>query len=169
METAIYYDPEQMYAVMDTYAKLGRPLQITELTLPAYSDSPEDEEIQAQILENVYSIFFSHPAMEGIVYWNLPSGYAHGTVPGDMTSGENYYYGGLLRFDLTPKKAYNVIRDLFGKRWRTNLKQHTDDNGDFSFKGFYGEYDLEIITGAGKIHRSLHLRKDLKKHFVIEL
>ena len=168
-ESAVYYDPEQLYAVMDTYAKLGRPLQITELTIPAYSDSPEDEQIQAQIIENIYSIFFSHPAMDVIIYWNVPSGYAHGTVPGDMTSGENYYYGGLLRFDMTPRKAYNVIRDLFGKKWRTVLELHTDPSGSFSFKGFYGKYDLEITSGSGKICRTLHLRNDLKKHFTITL
>lgn len=75
---------------MDTYAKFGKPLQITEITIPAYSNDPADEEIQSQIIKNLYSIWFSHPAMEAIIYWNLPDGYAHRAVPGDMTQGGEY-------------------------------------------------------------------------------
>ena len=168
LETAFHYDPEYLYEVMDTYAKLGKPLQITELTIPCYSNDPEDEEIQAQIIKNIYSIWFSHPAMEAIIYWNLPDGYAHKAVAGDMTAGENYYYGGLLRFDLTPKPAFQVICDLFGKEWRTNLKLHTE-SGSFSFKGFYGEYDLEISAGGRKICRTIHLNKAMNNHFTIKL
>jgi len=167
--TEAYYDPERIYDIMDTYARLGRPLQITELTIPAYSNSAEDEELQAQIIRNLYSIWFSHPAMEAIVYWNLPDGYAYGAVPGDMTCGENYYYGGLIRFDFTPKPAYKVIQDLFKKEWRTNLKTHTDSSGKLSFKGFYGEYELTITAGGRKVSRNIHLNKEMNRHFRIEL
>ena len=167
-QTSVYYDPEQIYTVMDTYAMLGKPLQITELTIPAYSNDPEDEEIQARIIRNLYSIWFSHPAMEAIIYWNLPDGYAYNAVPGDMTAGENYYYGGLIRFDFTLKPAYKVIRDLFCKEWRTNLKLHTG-SGSLSFKGFYGKYDLEIKVGKRKEHREIHLNKAMNNHFTIKI
>jgi hypothetical protein len=167
-ETPIYYDPEQLYNVLDTYAKLGKPIQITEITIPSYSNDPEDEETQARIIRNLYRIWFSHPAMEAVIYWNLPDGYAHGAVPGDMTKGENSYYGGLFRFDLTPKPAYSIIRDLFAKEWRTNLKLHTD-SGAVSFKGFYGEYDLEITAGGRTVRRTIHLNKAMNNHFTITL
>ena len=167
-QTAVYYDPEQLYDVMDTYARLGKPLQITEVTIPAYSNAAEDEEIQAQILRNLYSIWFSHPAMEAIIYWNLPDGYGYNAMPGDMTAGENYYHGGLVRFDFTPKPAYLAIRDLFEKEWRTNLTLHTD-SGALSFKGFYGEYELEITAGGQRFIRRIHLCKERKRHFTITL
>ena len=94
---------------MDLYSGLGKPLQVTEVTVPAYSNEAEDEAIQAEIIEKLYTVWFSHPAMEQIIYWNLVDGYAY--VPytdperiaasqGDMTLGENVYYGGLLRFDI---------------------------------------------------------------------
>jgi len=167
-QTAVYYDPEQLYDVMDTYARLGKSLQITEVTIPAYSNAAEDEEIQAQILRNLYSIWFSHPAMEAIIYWNLPDGYAYNAVPGDMTAGENYFYGGLVRFDFTPKPAYLAIRNLFEKEWRTNLTLHTD-SGALSFKGFYGEYELEITAGGQKVTHTIHLSKERNRHFTITL
>ena len=47
------YNPKVMFEVMDTYAKLGKPLQITEITIPAYSDSAEDEAIQAELIERL--------------------------------------------------------------------------------------------------------------------
>lgn len=77
-ETAQFYDPERIFDVLDTYAKLGRSIQITELTIPAYAYTEEDEEIQAEIIRHLYSMWFSHPAMEAILYWNLADGFAHG-------------------------------------------------------------------------------------------
>ena len=167
--TRDFYDPERIYGIMDTYAQLGLPLQITELTIPAYSNDPEDEEIQAEIIKNIYSMWFSHPAMEGIIYWNLIDGFAHGTVPGDMKAGENYYHGGLIRYDFTPKPAYNLVRDLFRNTWRTNLTLDTGDSDSASFKGFYGKYDLEITAGGRTFRREIHLNKDMNRHFFITL
>ena len=61
------------------------------MTIPAYSDSFEDEEVQAELIEKLYTVFFSHPAMEAIIYWNLVDGYAVAAPQGDMTKGENIY------------------------------------------------------------------------------
>ena len=167
-ETAVYYDPERIYDVLDTYAMLGKPVHITELTIPAYSNAPEDEEIQAEIIRNIYSMWFSHAALDGIIYWNLVDGFAAYCEPGDMTAGENYYYGGLIRYDFTPKPSYQVIRDLFEKEWRTNLKLHTD-SGALSFKGFYGQYDLEITANGKPTRKTIHLSKEQNNHFIIKL
>jgi len=106
--TRLTLDPQMLYRHMDLYANFGKPLQITEVTVPAYSWEAEDEQLQAEIIEKLYSLWFSHPAVEQIVYWNMVDGYAHLWDPdpekikasqGDMTLGENYYHGGLLRFD----------------------------------------------------------------------
>ena len=166
--TAEYYDPEQIFKVLDTYALLGKPIHITELTIPAYSNGAEDEAVQAEILRNIYRMWFSHAAVDGIIYWNLVDGFGYNAKPGDMAAGENYYYGGLLRYDFTPKPAYEVIRELFGKEWRTNLAVHTD-SGTLSFKGFYGEYELEITAGGRRSRRTMHLNRNRNNHFTITL
>ncbi len=169
-ETGIFYSPRHMYDVMDCYARFGRPLQITELTIPAYTESAEDEDIQAEILKNIYSMWFSHPAMEAIVYWNLVDGYAAFAPQGDMTAGENYYRGGLLRFDFTPKKAFYTIRDLFKKTWRTNDTVHTGEEGNTaSFKGFYGEYDAKITVNGATIPMNIHLAKQDQHDITVRL
>lgn len=140
------YNPIYLYEVLNKYAQLGKKIQITEMTIPAYSDSSEDEEIQAELIKNLYSVFFSHPAMEAIIYWNVVDGYAAFAPQGDMTSGENVYYGGVRRFDLSEKPASKVIKDLFAKEWHTETEETTDENGKAKLRGFYGEYEMEIHT-----------------------
>lgn len=161
-KTAQFFDPERLYDVLDCYARLGLPIQITELTFPAYRYTVEDEDIQAEILRNIYSIWFSHPAMEAIIYWNLVDGFAAGAEPGDMEAGENYYRGGLIRHDFTPKPSYYVLKELFEKTWRTNLSLDSENSDELMFKGFYGEYELVVTAGDKTVTRTFHLDKQYK-------
>jgi GH35 family endo-1,4-beta-xylanase len=162
-------DPKGLYAHMDMYSRLGKPLQITEITVPSYSWEAEDEQIQVEIIEKLYSVWFSHPAVEQIIYWNLVDGYAHVWDPdpekikatqGNMALGENYYYGGLLRFDMTPKPAYYKIKELLQQRWHTEVEVVTDENGYADFRGFFGGYDAEILLDTKSESREINLSKD---------
>ncbi|MBE6702173.1 MAG: glycoside hydrolase family 10 [Ruminococcaceae bacterium] len=173
-KTRVSYDPVQLYRHMDLYAQFGKPLQVTEVTVPAYSWEAEDEEIQAEILRNLYSIWFSHPNMEQIVYWNLVDGYAHVWDPdpekirasqGNMTLGENYYHGGLLRFDMTPKPAFFVIKDLIEKRWHTEAEMSTNGMGKAQFKGFFGRYEVTVEYGGKTVTKEINLAKKGRDKF----
>ena len=150
-------NPDSLYKHMDLYSKFERPLQITEVTVPAYSWEKEDEEIQAEIIEKLYTIWFSHPNVDQIIYWNLVDGYAFGAVPGDMAVGENYYHGGLLRFDLSPKPAYFIIKDLLQKKWHTETELVTDENGTAEFRGFYGDYCANVEFGEHELKTEFSL------------
>jgi len=158
-------NPELLYKHMDLYSNFGKPLQITEVTIPAYSWEREDEEIQAEIIEKLYSIWFSHPSVEQIVYWNLADGYAAFAPLGDMTVGENYYHGGLLRFDMSPKPAYLKLKELLQERWHTEAELITDDNGSVDFRGFYGDYEVEIKTDSGVETKKVKLSKKCENNF----
>lgn len=168
-DTRILLDPKSMYDHMDMYAQFGKPLQITEVTVPSYSWEPEDEEIQAKIIEKIYQIWFSHPNVEQIIYWNLVDGYAYvnSSDPeeirksqGNMTLGENYFHGGLLRFDLSPKPAYHKIKELTQKVWHTSVRTATDVNGNASFRGFFGGYNVEIIANGQKYTKNIHISRN---------
>ena len=167
--TRPYYDPINLYNHMDLYSNFGKPLQLTEVTIPAYSNEPEDEAMQAEIIETLYSIWFSHPNVEQIIYWNVPDGYAAFAEQGDMTSGENYYYGGLLRFDMTPKPAYYAIKNLFEKTWHTEAEITSDADGEVNFKGFYGKYDVELEVNGKTITKEINFTKKSKNQFEIEI
>ena len=154
---------------MDLFSNFGKPLQITEVTVPAYSNDPEDEAMQAEIIEKLYSVWFSHPNVEQIIYWNLPDGYAAFAPQGDMTAGENYYYGGLLRFDMTPKPAYYTIKNLFEKTWHTEAELNSDEDGKANFRGFYGKYDVELNVDGKIITKEIRLTKKAKRKFEFEI
>jgi len=147
------YNPKEHYSILDKYGKYNLPMQITEITIPAYSYDPQDEEIQAIVMEYLYTLWFSYPNMQQIIYWNLVDGYAYVADPspenikksqGNMTLGENYYYGGLFRFDLSPKPAYLKLQDLILKKWRTNETLTSDANGKIIFRGFHGDYEITV-------------------------
>ena len=164
--TRLTLNPESLYKHMDLYSNFGKPLQITEVTVPAYSWASEDEEILAEFIEKLYSIWFSHPNVEQIIYWNLVDGYAHVWDPdpekirasqGNMSLGENYYYGGLLRFDLSPKPAYYAIKNLIQNVWHTEETLVTSEKGTCSFRGFYGEYELEFDEDGKTMKKTVFL------------
>lgn len=153
--TSHFYDLEHLLWILDTYATFGKPLEITEISIPAYTWDPEDEQLQADIIERLYKLWFSHPAMEKIIYWNLADGYAHAAEPGDMTVGENVYYGGLLRFDMSKKPAYDTIHRLINETFTTRETLTTSGAGAASFRGFYGEYEYTVtkdgVTSTGTL------------------
>ncbi len=167
--TRAYYNPKNLYEHMDLYSNFGKPLQITEVTVPAYSNKPEDEDLQAEILEKLYSIWFSHPNVEQIIYWNLPDGYAAFAPQGDMTVGENYYYGGLLRFDLTPKPAFLKLKELIQKQWHTEEILATDACGETEINGFYGDYEVSVEALGKTVTKKISLLKKGKKNISIVL
>ena len=143
------YDPHFMYELLDTYAALGKTLQITEMTIPAYSKDPGDEAVQGEIVRNLYSIWFSHPAMEAIIYWDLSDAYTW--LPKSL--------GSLCRSDMSPKPAYNAICDLFGREWRTNFDREAA-GGRLSFRGFCGTYEVEATSNGRTVKREFHLARE---------
>ena len=166
-KSSYLYNPICLYDHMDMYSKLVNALQVTEITIPAYSNEKEDEKIQAELIKYLYTVWFSHPAMEQIIYWNLVDGYAYVENPtpekirnsqGNMSLGENVYYGGLLNFDLTPKPAYKMLDTLINKVWRTEICEDIKNN-EYQFRGFYGTYEIEA-TINGKFKKA---RFDLSK------
>ena len=159
------YNPIYIAAQSKLYADFKLPIQISEVTISAFGLEKEDEEIQAEILTNMYKMWFASPYMEGIVYWNMVDGYAAWAKPGSL-EGENYFCGGLLRYDMTEKPAMTALKELL-KGWQTNLESTTDENGELVIKGFYGNYDLEIETPAGIKTSTFHLDKFYERpHFI---
>ena len=84
-----------------------------------------------------------------------------------MTAGENYYYGELFRFDMTPKPAYYVIKNLINNTWHTETEITSDADGKASFKGFYGRYDIELEINGRKNTREISFFKKSPKSFEI--
>ncbi len=172
---ASFFVPSRIYDVLDTYGKFGKPIQISEVTLNSYSGDEEDEYIQAELVKNMYKIWFSHERMDGIIYWNLVDGYAWAgpdrTNAKNMAVGENVYGGGLLTPYLEPKQSYKVLDELINKEWHTEGIYKTNaDSGNAMFRGFKGLYEIEVKYNGKKYIKSLHLdsRDDYITTIVLE-
>jgi hypothetical protein len=86
-----------------------------------------------------------------------------------MTLGENKYYGGLLRFDMTPKPAYLMLDNLINKKFHTEFDTLLDENGMFEFRGFYGNYQLQIEVNDEIITKSFVLSSKNSNEITIEI
>ena len=161
------FDPVCIYQVLDQYAKLNKPIQISEVTIPNIIPGQEGEEIQAELIEKLYKVWFSHPAMSAIIYWNVADGYAHGATPGDMNTAENRYRGGLLNFDMSEKPAYKVMKKLIHETWKTNLSLDSGSMNKVDLRGFFGVYNVTATANGKTVETKVHLVKGAANRFKI--
>ncbi len=149
-----FSDPMMFYRALDRMGSLGKPLEITEVTIPTFGKTEGDEQLQADMLRMWYSVWFSHPAVDCVVYWNTVEGMTY-DIPGWH---ENTGRGGLWHRDMTPKKSALTLKKLFNEEWHTDLELTTDENGYVTFRGFYGDYTADI--GGSKFEFGIHKDND---------
>jgi len=128
---------EGIYTALDEIATLGKPIHITEFQIPLLAvieafntDVQTAEKLQAEAVKIFYTLFFSHPSVEAIVYWNFYRAWQQGS--------------GFLRDDLTIKPVYYVLKDLIHQEWKTSLDTRTDHEGKVSFRAFPGTYEIRV-------------------------
>ena len=152
------YNGERLYNVLDTYASLGKPINISEISIPSKIQGEVDEELQAQAAEQLYKICFSHPALTGVTWWNLPD---DGILTTKRKAGdENLPSAGLIDGDYNEKAAYKALDRLINTEWRTDAVI-TTGNGRAKFKGFYGRYEIAVTVGEKTYVKKIHLSKEL--------
>jgi len=135
----------------EKYAKFGLPIHFTEMTVVSgtkghYGSDPQDwpsteegEKRQAEEVTRIYTILFSHPAVEAITWWDFADRHAWRGAP-----------AGLIGEDLSPKPAYLALKRLIKGKWWTEQSLKTDAAGKASTRGFMGTYQLTITTGNKK-------------------
>lgn len=138
-----YWGAEKTWRVCDAFVPFGKPLHFTETTLtsgptPWGSESTaEGEAAQAEASAELYTILFSHPAVEAITWWDLS----------DQGSWNNAA-AGLLRTDMTPKPAYERLKQLIRRAWWTRVKTKTTGDGPLRFRGFRGRYRVSAVVNG---------------------
>ncbi|MBI2497884.1 MAG: endo-1,4-beta-xylanase [Opitutae bacterium] len=131
------YRPRDLLAALDEVGTTGLPLHISEITITAPLAFATGEATQARVAHNLYRLWFSHPAVQAITWWNVPDG---GAAP-----GEDRVASGLLNRNLEPKPAYNALHDLIRREWRTRLTGTTGADAGFAFRGFHGRYRAQVM------------------------
>jgi GH35 family endo-1,4-beta-xylanase len=161
------YPPDQLLNAYDQLEKIGLPLYITEITVPGAGENGAT--IQAEIIEDLYRLWFSVKNMAGITYWNLGDGTAYGgkDTTTEGMGGENKAMAGLLDETMNPKPAYQVLDKLINDEWKTKASLKSNREGKANFRGFYGRYEIKIISDGKTQVCEINLGKGEKKPFVL--
>ena len=147
------FDPMLYLEGLEVMSRFGKPLEITEVSIPTFGEGEEYEQLQADVLRELYTLWFASPQIETVQFWNTADGMAW--VNPVSGSNENNVRGGLFHNDMTPKRAALELKRLFDEEWHTERTLVTDENGCVSFRGFYGDYraDLQNRTLRFGLHR----------------
>lgn len=167
---------ERAWQVCETYARFGLPLHFTELTvlsgrLKAADDkdwhtpqtgwvtTSEGEAAQAEYGERLYSLLFSHPAVEAITWWDFSDYHAWQRAP-----------AGLVRADVSPKPLYERLMALIQGEWRTKVSANTDQDGGVRLRCFFGAHSVAATLPSGDIIAgTFDARKDGPREITVRL
>jgi len=130
---------KRTWEICEQFARFGKPLHFTEITI--ISGWHSNEERQAKLAAQFYTILFSHPAVEAITWWD----FTEQPYPGCISAPG----AGLLRDDMSPKPAYYALKRLIKDQWWTRTEATTETNGEAHFRGFFGQYKV-TTTCAGR-------------------
>ncbi len=141
----MWFSPIEVFRTFDLYKEFGLPLHITEFIpqssgkdITGWRGGTWTEEAQAEFAEQFYTLAFGHPAVASITWWGF-------TDRRIWLEG-----GGLLDEEYNPKPVYNRLMKLIKEEWMTkDLNLKTDKNGQVSFRGFYGTYQVVATRRDG--------------------
>ena len=133
--------PDRLWATLEELKNIERPIFISEVTISAPEDTPKGLEIQKILTRNMYRLWFSHPSVAGITWWNLVDG---GAAPGEPS------ISGLFDKNMNKKPAYEALDQLINHEWRTNLTFKAPKDGKISWRGFKGDYKITYKDKKGK-------------------
>ncbi|POH63596.1 MULTISPECIES: endo-1,4-beta-xylanase [Cryobacterium] len=154
-----YRGEEQVWGILERFARFGLPLQLTETTLlsgdlmppeivdlndfqpESWPSTPEGEARQADEIVRHYRTVVSHPAVESLTYWGLTD---HGAWLGAPS--------GLIRRDGSKKPAYDALQGLVrGEWWHPETRTTTDADGVVMVRGFAGRYRMTTPVGSAEV------------------
>ncbi len=140
-------------AELDRYARLDKPLHITEFAVPStFKDDWKsgwwrqrwNPQVQADYAERFYTIAFSKKHVREITYWGI-------------SDNEPWVIeGGLMTKAYQPKPILDRLGALIGS-WTSNGSLRTDGTGRAAIAGFAGHYDVTVEKNGRALTRRIHI------------
>ncbi|MGC9348856.1 MAG: endo-1,4-beta-xylanase [Anaerolineae bacterium] len=142
---------DRLADVIDRFSRFGLPLHFTETTILSghlvpdtiedlndyqvvdWPSTPEGEARQLEQVERYYSYIYSRPEVEAIIWWDM--------VDGHWLNAPS----GLVRDDLTPKPAYERLRELIrGAWWFPGTEVDLPEDAALRVRAPEGDYMLTV-------------------------
>ena len=112
--------------------KPARPIRFTAGAKNEWVTNEGDFESQAEYAEDLYTVLFSHPAVEALSWFDFADGYWLNAP------------SGLVSKTLDKKPVYNTLHNLIKKEWFSNEDEVTGSEGWCRSRLFTGNYDITI-------------------------
>ena len=136
--------PEGIRRQFALLGRSGRPVNLSEITIPAPGLTPEAMRQQAVVAANLYRCWFSQPNACGITWWHSLDG---ASKDGGVENGS----AGVMDAEGRPKPVYHALYDLIHRRWKTCVEAVAKD-GKVTFRGFRGRYRISWQDAAKQNH-----------------
>ncbi|KAK4254486.1 hypothetical protein QN277_009864 [Acacia crassicarpa] len=128
-------------SALDKLGILGLPIWFTELDV-----SSTNEFVRADDLEVMMREAFAHPSVDGIMLWGF----------WELFMSRNDAHLVNAEGDINEAgKRYLALR----QEWLSHSHGHVDEEGEFSFRGFQGTYNVEVVTPLKKISKTIVVDK----------
>lgn len=167
-----WYEPANVAEQLERYAALGKPIQITEFSSQtlnyddrktplkisgSYRSGVWDSEKQAEFYRQFYTVSFANPQVEAIVTWGLDE--ERSWLPGI----------GLIDENGEPKPVFKILDRLINQDWKTTINDVAVEQGVYDFRGFFGNYEVEVISETKSSKQKFYLEKGKSNDWIIHL
>ncbi|OAY51065.1 endo-1,4-beta-xylanase 1 isoform X25 [Manihot esculenta] len=128
-------------SALDKLGYLGLPIWFTELDVSSINEYIRGDDLEVMLREA-----FAHPAVEGIMLWGfwelfMSRDNAHlVNAEGEVNEAGKRYLG-------------------LKEEWLTGAHGHLNEQGEFTFRGFPGAYEVEIFTLCKKFTKTFVVDK----------
>jgi GH35 family endo-1,4-beta-xylanase len=143
--------PTQIISVLDRFSELGLPIESTELSL-----NIDDPQLQSEYMRDYMIAVFSHPKVEGIMLWGF---------------WEKRHWrpkAALFAADWSIRPVGQAWVDLVQKQWKTQADVRTDARGSAQFRGFFGDYEVQVTAGGKLTSSTVHPGADGRATVVLK-
>lgn len=123
-------NPAKVVEIIEDFAEFGLAMRITEFDV-----NTRHEDTQALFTRDFMTAVFSHPGVVGFQMWGFWEG-RHWKPA-----------AALYRKNWEEKPNGAAYRDLVFREWWTREEGQTDTNGEFSVRGFLGDYEVTVTAG----------------------
>ena len=176
-----------MWDLMESYGAYGVPIHFTEVTIlscegvadwvemQAWEEKllnqrragkkPEQQKStkklmkrQADYARDFYTLAFSHPSVNTIVWWALSDVGVWRGLP-----------GGLFDEKGRVKPVLRELNQLINEEWNTHLQGRLKEVGEVPLNGFKGKYDLIVKHGGEDYMASFNLVENTEEPIRIDL
>lgn len=135
--------PEQVWTILDRFATLDLPIEITE-----FDYQTDDLQLQAEFTRDFLTAVFAHEGVDNLTMWGFWEG-AHWRPAAALFDEQ---------WNLKPN-GQAFINLVFGEWW-TEEELTADEQGNVTLRGFKGDYEVIVSHGGQEVTQAFTLGED---------